>query len=79
MVKKEPVNTDEQEITDGWLEAEEIRQEMHMQSRWVTRERFLTASRRRYHPSELPEHLKAAVRYARMNPEHEHLNRLLDE
>jgi hypothetical protein len=40
---------------------------------------ILAASRRRYHPSELPEHLLAAVKDARMGPEHDHLNDLLDE
>jgi hypothetical protein len=42
-------------------------------------ERFLAASRRPYHPSELPDHLKAAVRDARMSPAHNHLNALLDD
>jgi hypothetical protein len=40
---------------------------------------ILAASRRRYHPSELPEHLKAAIKDARMGAEHEHLNALLDD
>jgi len=40
---------------------------------------ILAASRRRYHPSELPEHLKAAIRDARMRPEHNHLNALMDD
>ena len=31
------------------------------------------------HPSELPEHLKDAVREARMDARHEHLNALRDE
>lgn len=45
-------------------------------------ERFqqvLAASRRRYHPSELPGHLKAAVREAKMGEEHQALNALLDD
>lgn len=42
-------------------------------------ERLLLASRRPYHPSELPVHLKAAVRDARMGAEHDHLNALLDD
>jgi PHD/YefM family antitoxin component YafN of YafNO toxin-antitoxin module len=41
--------------------------------------RLLLASRRPYHPSELPEHLIAAVRDARMGAEHDHLNALLDD
>jgi hypothetical protein len=40
---------------------------------------ILSASRRRYHPSELPKHLQAAIRDARMGPEHDRLNALLDE
>jgi hypothetical protein len=40
---------------------------------------ILLASRRAYHPSELPEHLKAAIKDARMAPEHDHLNALLDD
>ena len=42
-------------------------------------EELLAASRRPYHPSELPEHLKDAVRDAHMAPEHDHLNALLDD
>jgi len=40
---------------------------------------ILGASRRRYHPSELPEHLLAAIKDARMGSEHDHLNALLDD
>ena len=36
-------------------------------------------SRQAHHPSELPPHLKEAVRDARMGPEHDHLNRFTDE
>ncbi len=42
-------------------------------------EQILTASRRPHHPGELPPHLKAAIRDARMSPEHNHLDALLDE
>lgn len=42
-------------------------------------EQILAASRRRYHPVDLPDHLKEAIRDARMGVEHEHLNTLLDE
>ena len=42
-------------------------------------EKILAASRRSYHPSELPDHLKEAIRDVRMGPEHDHLNALLDE
>ena len=37
------------------------------------------APRKKYHPSELPQHLKDALRDARMAPEHDHLNALLDD
>jgi hypothetical protein len=40
---------------------------------------ILLASRRAHHPSELPEHLKAAIKDARMAPEHDYLNALLDD
>ena len=41
-------------------------------------QRVLAASRRGYHPSELPHHLKAAIKEARMGQEHENLNALMD-
>lgn len=37
------------------------------------------AMRRAYHPSELPEHLMAAIREARMGQEYDHLNALMDD
>ncbi len=36
------------------------------------------ASRKAYHPSELPDHLKVALLESRMNPKDDHLNALLD-
>jgi hypothetical protein len=36
------------------------------------------ASRRTYHPAELPDHLKVALLGSRMDPKHDHLNELLD-
>jgi hypothetical protein len=42
-------------------------------------ERILAASRRAYHPSELPPPLMAAIRDARMSLEHDPLNALMDE
>jgi PHD/YefM family antitoxin component YafN of YafNO toxin-antitoxin module len=42
-------------------------------------QRILMASRRAYHPSELPEHLVKALDQGRMDPRHDHLNVLLDE
>jgi hypothetical protein len=35
-------------------------------------------TRRSYHPSELPDHLTIAIRDARMDPEHEHLDALME-
>ena len=40
---------------------------------------ILAAARHPYHPAELPEHLQAAIRDARMGAEHDHLNALLDD
>lgn len=34
---------------------------------------------RAYHPSELPPHLKDALRSVRMDPRHAHLDRLMDD
>jgi PHD/YefM family antitoxin component YafN of YafNO toxin-antitoxin module len=41
--------------------------------------RLLAASRRAYHPRELPDYLKHAVSETRMDPEHDHLNALVDD
>ena len=41
--------------------------------------RLSAAARRAYHPSELPAHLKHAVRVARMDPRHGPLNAVLDD
>lgn len=41
-------------------------------------QRILAESRRAYHPSELPEHLREALEGARMGGEHNHLNKLLE-
>ena len=63
----------------------EVRSHDKVTGYYVSRETFeriakvLAASRRPYHPSELPEHLKAAVRDARMSLEHDHLNALMDD
>jgi len=40
---------------------------------------LLAASRQAYHPSELPPHLSQAIADAQMDPQHDHLNRLMDE
>ncbi|MBF0306167.1 MAG: type II toxin-antitoxin system Phd/YefM family antitoxin [Alphaproteobacteria bacterium] len=42
-------------------------------------QRLEAEARRAYHPSELPEHLKEAVRNAKMGIEHRHLDALLDD
>lgn len=42
-------------------------------------QQILAESRRAYHPSELPAHLKEAVAKGRMSPKHAKLDRLLKE
>lgn len=42
-------------------------------------QKILAEARKAYHPSELPDHLREAIRTARMDPEHARLDRLLDE
>lgn len=42
-------------------------------------QRILSESRKSYHPSELPQDLLAAVKDARMEPRHAHLDNLLDQ
>lgn len=42
-------------------------------------QRILATSRRAYTPSELPDHLRAALKDARMRPELDYLNALLDD
>jgi hypothetical protein len=39
----------------------------------------LEASRKAYHPSELPVHLREAIKEARMDNRHGHLNELLKD
>ena len=39
----------------------------------------LAGHQRAYHPSELPEHIKAAIQTSRMDPKHDSLNTLMDE
>ncbi len=41
-------------------------------------QRVIAASRKAYHPSELPAHIQEAIRTARMSSEHDHLNALID-
>ncbi len=70
LVQREPIEVRSHEkVTGYFLSAEDFHRV----------EQILAASRRPYHPSELPDHLKAAVRDARMAREHDHLNALLDE
>ena len=42
-------------------------------------EKILAASRRAYHPSELPAPLKEAIHNARMHSRHDHLNSLMED
>jgi prevent-host-death family protein len=42
-------------------------------------QRILSEARKAYHPSELPPHLREAVRVARMDPKHNKLDRLLED
>jgi hypothetical protein len=69
-VQREPIEVrSHDKITGYYISAEDYERV----------ERILVASRRAYHPSELPPHLMAAVRDARMSPEHDHLNALMDD
>lgn len=69
-VQREPIEVRSHEKVTGYYVSAETFQRV---------EQILAASRRPYHPSELPAHLKAAIRDARMAPEHDHLNALLDD
>ena len=40
-------------------------------------QRLLTESRKAYHPSKLPDHLRKALEGTRMGAKHKHLNKLL--
>ena len=42
-------------------------------------EQLVLASRRAYHPSELPDHIKQALAVAGMSGEHDHLNELMED
>jgi PHD/YefM family antitoxin component YafN of YafNO toxin-antitoxin module len=69
-VQREPIQVrSHDKVTGYYISAEEYERV----------QRILALTRRAYHPSELPEHLKAAVRDARMGAEHDHLNALLDD
>lgn len=69
-VQREPIEVRSHEKVTGYFVSPETFRRI---------EQILAASRRRYHPSELPVHLKAAIQDARMGAEHDHLNALLDE
>ena len=69
-VQREPIEVRSHEKVTGYFVSPETFERVSQ---------ILAASRRRHHPSELPEHLKAAIRDARMGEEHNHLNALLDE
>lgn len=69
-VQKEPIEvTSHGRVTGYFLSPEEFERYR----------RFLAASRRACHPSELPDHLKRSIQESRMDPKHDHLNALLDE
>lgn len=69
-VQKEPIEvTSHGRVTGYFLSPEEFERYR----------RLLAASRRACHPSELPDHLKHAVRDAHMDPGHDRLNALLDD
>lgn len=69
-VQAEPIEVRSHEKVTGYFLSPEVYERVSQ---------ILAASRRRYHPSELPEHLMAAIKDARMGPEHDHLNALLDD
>jgi hypothetical protein len=68
-VQREPIEvTSHGRVTGYFLSPEQFQRYM----------RLLAASRKAYHPSELPDHLKVALLESRMDPKHDHLNALLD-
>jgi len=69
-VQREPIEVRSHDKTTGYYVSAETFHRL---------EQMLAASRRPYHPSELPGHLKDALRDSRMAPEHDHLNALLDD
>ena len=69
-VQREPIQVQSHGKTTGYfVSAEEFERV----------QRILAESRKAYHPAELPEHLRTAVKGARMAPEHANLNRLLED
>jgi prevent-host-death family protein len=69
-VQREPIEVQSHGKTTGYfVSAEEFERV----------QRILAESRKAYHPSELPAHLRSAVAKARMSPRHAKLNRLLDK
>jgi len=67
-VQREPIQVlSHEKVTGYYVSAEDF----------ARVEQILAASRRRYHPGELPAHLMDAVRSARMEPGHDHLNELM--
>ena len=69
-VQREPIQVRSHDKVTGYYISAEDYQRI---------EEILAASRRGYHPSELPQHLKAAVREVRMDERHNHLDALMDE
>jgi PHD/YefM family antitoxin component YafN of YafNO toxin-antitoxin module len=69
-VQREPIQVrSHDKVTGYYISAED----------YARVERILAASRQAYHPGELPPRLMAAIRDARMSPEHDHLNALTDD
>lgn len=67
-VQREPIEVRSHDKVTGYYVSPEDYDRM---------QRILAAARRAYHPSELPQHVKAAISSARMDPRHDHLNELL--
>ena len=69
-VQREPIRVQSHGKTTGYfVSAEEFERV----------QRILAESRKAYHPSELPSHLREAIQGAHMSPEHAHLDKLLEE
>lgn len=70
VVQREPVEVRSHEQTTGfYISPEDFEQY----------QRLLAASRKAYHPAELPAHLQRAIADARMDPRHDHLNKLMED
>lgn len=69
-VQREPIRVQSHgKVTGYFLSAEDFDR----------MQRILAEARKAYHPTELPAHLREAVKEARMGSEHAALDRLLEE